>query len=183
LTVIRALTGEINMSYKKFATAVIVSGVAFGLVGCTASKNRNASNEYTDSNGVNTASNFYGEVLSPEQELALLNQKVVHFAYDDSRLTHQDERVLNVHAKYMLDHPNISMRIKGHTDERGGREYNIALGERRAQAVARFLETRGVPSNRLSEVSYGKEQPVNLESNEAAWAENRRAELEYGEIG
>ena len=171
------------MSFKKFATAVIVSGVAFGLVGCTASKNRSASNEYTDSNGVNTASNFYGEVLSPEQELALLNQKVVHFAYDDSRLSQHDERVLNVHAKYMLDHPNISLRVKGHTDERGGREYNIALGERRAQTVGRFLETKGVPSNRISEVSYGKEQPVNLESNEAAWAENRRAELEYEDIG
>lgn len=171
------------MSFKKLATAVIVSSVAFGLVGCTASKNRNASNEYTDSNGINTASNFYGEVLSPEQELALLNQKVVHFAYDDSRLTLQDERVLNVHAKYMLDHPNISLTVKGHTDDRGGREYNILLGERRAQSVSRFLETKGVPSTRLSVVSYGKEQPVNLESNEAAWAENRRAELVYGEIG
>ncbi len=171
------------MSFKKFATAVIVSGVAFGLVGCSANKNRNASNEFTDSNCVTTASNFYGEVLSPEQELALLNQKVVHFAYDDSRLSQQNERVLNVHAKYMLDHPNISLRIKGHTDDFGGREYNIALGERRAQSVGRFLETKGVPSNRLSTVSYGKEQPINLESNEAAWAENRRAELEYGEIG
>lgn len=171
------------MSFKKVATAVIVSGVAFGLVGCTASKNKSASNEYTDSNGINTASNFYGEVLSPEQELALLDQKVVHFAYDDSRLTQQDERVLNVHAKYMLDNPDMSLRINGHTDERGGREYNIALGERRAQSVGRFLETRGVPSNRLSEVSYGKEQPINLESNDAAWSENRRAELEYGAIG
>lgn len=170
------------MSFKKLATAVIVSGVAFGLVGCSATKNRTASNEFTDSNGVNTANNFYGEILSPEQELALLNQKTIHFAYDDSKLTSQDERVLNVHAKYMLDHQNISLRIKGHTDERGSREYNIALGQRRAEAVGRFLETKGVPSNRISEVSYGKEQPINLESNDAAWAENRRAELEYGEI-
>lgn len=172
------------MSFKKLATVVIVSGVTIGLVGCSASKkNTTASNEFTNSTGVNTASNVYGEILTPEQELALLNQKVVHFAYDDSRLTQTDERVLNVHAKYMLDHPNISMRVMGHTDERGGREYNIALGERRAQSVGRFLETKGVPANRLAIVSYGKEQPISLESNDVAWAKNRRAELEYEEIG
>lgn len=171
------------MSFKKFATATLVVGVAFGLVGCTAKNNRTASNEFTNSTCVDTANNVYGEILTPEQELALLNQKVVHFQYDDSRLTYNDERVLNVHAKYMLDHPNISLRINGHTDERGGREYNIALGERRAMSVERFLETKGVPSHRLSAVSYGKEQPISLESNEAAYEQNRRAELEYSEVG
>lgn len=171
------------MSFKKFATATLVVGLAFGLVGCGAKNNRTASNEFTNSTGVNTANNVYGEILTPEQELALLNQKVIHFPYDDSRLTQTDERVLNVHAKYMLDHPNISLRINGHTDERGGREYNIALGERRAQSVERFLETKGVPANRLAAISFGKEQPISLESNEAAWAQNRRAELEYEEIG
>jgi peptidoglycan-associated lipoprotein len=171
------------MSFKKIATATVVVGFAFGLVGCGAKNNRTASNEFTNSTGVNTASNVYGEVLTPEQELALLNQKVIHFAYDDSRLNHSDERILSVHAKYMLDHQNISMRIKGYTDERGSPEYNIVLGEHRAQSVERFLQTKGVPANRLSVVSYGKEQPVNLESNEAAWAQNRRAELEYEEIG
>ena len=171
------------MSLKRIATATVIASVALGVVGCGAKKNRTASNEFTNSTSVNTASNVYGEVLTPEQELALLNQKTVHFAYDDSRLNPADERVLSVHAKYMLDHQNISMRIKGHTDERGSREYNIVLGEHRAQSVERFLKTKGVPANRLSVVSYGKEQPINLESNEVAWQENRRAELEYEEIG
>lgn len=173
------------MNLNKLATAVIVSGLTCALIGCGASKkSHTASNEYTDSSaGVQSVASFSGEVLSPEQEMNLLNQKVIHFAYDDSNLTSADERVLNVHAKYMLEHPNLALRVKGHTDERGSREYNIALGERRANSVGRFLETKGVPANRISKVSYGKEQPINLESNEAAWAQNRRAELVYEDVG
>lgn len=174
------------MSLKKLAAVILVSGLTVTMLGCTVKpqKNTTASNDYTDnSSGVQSVASFSGEVLSPEQESALLNQKVVHFAYDDSTLSSHDERVLNVHAKYMLEHSDMAMKIKGHTDERGSREYNIALGERRANAVGRYLETKGVPSNRISTVSYGKEQPINLESNEGAWAQNRRAELEYDQVG
>lgn len=173
------------MSVKKLAAAILVCGVTSVMLGCGGNKNaRTASNEYTDnSTGVQSVASFNGEVLSPEQEMALLNQKVVHFAYDDSTISSADERVLNVHAKYMLDHPNIALTVKGHTDERGSREYNIALGERRANSVARYLETKGVPNNRISSVSYGKEQPINLETTEAAWAQNRRAELDYNDVG
>ena len=91
-------------------------------------------------------------------------------------------RLLNVHAKYLLEHPNLKLRISGHTDERGSREYNIALGERRGNAVARYLESKGVSASKLYVVSYGKEQPVDLGSNEQAWAQNRRAALEYEEV-
>jgi len=160
------------MSFKKLSAVILVGVVTCSMLGCSIRPQKNtqtASNEYTDSSaGIQNVASFSGEVLSPEQESALLSQKVVHFAYDDSNLSATDERVLNVHAKYMLEHPNLAMKIKGHTDERGSREYNIALGERRANSVGRYLETKGVPSNRLSSVSYGKEQPVNLESNEAA---------------
>jgi peptidoglycan-associated lipoprotein len=175
------------MSFKKIATAFVISGMAIGLVGCGGSgstSNKMASNDYSDSSAsIQPVSSFSGEVLSPEQELALLNQKIVYFAYDDSNINSQDQRVLSVHAKYMLEHPNIALRIKGHTDERGSRDYNIALGERRSISVERYLETKGVPANRLVTISYGKEQPMNPESNEAAWAQNRRAELEYEDIG
>lgn len=173
------------MSVKKLAAAIFVCGVASVMVGCGGSKHaKSASNEYTDnSHGVQSMANYSGEVMSPEQEMALLNQKVVHFAYDNSRLSSADERVLSVHAKYMLENPNLALTVKGHTDERGSREYNIALGERRANSVVRYMETKGVPANRISSVSYGKEQPVNLESNEAAWAQNRRAELDYNDVG
>ncbi len=177
------------MSLKKFATALLVGGAICNLIGCgaTTSGNKTAcasSTEYMDSSmGVPPVSSFAGEVMTPEQELALLNQKVVHFAYDDAALTQPDQRVLGVHAKYMLENQNIAILIKGHTDERGSGPYNRALGERRAKSVARFLETKGVPANRITTVSYGKEQPVALESNEAAWAQNRRAELDYEDVG
>lgn len=173
------------MSFKKLTVAILVGVVTCSMLGCSIRPQKNtqtASSDFTDSSeGIQNVASFSGEVMSPEQESALLNQTVVHFAYDDSNLSSSDERVLNVHAKHMLENPNLAMKIKGHTDERGSREYNIALGERRANSVGRYLETKGVPSNRISTVSYGKEQPVNLESNDAAWAQNRRAELEYSE--
>ncbi len=173
------------MSVKKLAAVILIGGLTSVMLGCGGNKHaKTASNDYSDnSSGVQSMASFDGEVMSPEQEMALLNQKVIHFAYDDSAISSADERVLNVHAKYMLDHPNLALTVKGHTDERGSREYNIALGERRANAVSRYLQTKGVPSTRLSSVSYGKEQPVNLESNEAAWAQNRRAELDYNDVG
>jgi peptidoglycan-associated lipoprotein len=174
------------MFLRKLAAAVIIGGVTIGLVGCggSTSSNRVASNDAVESStGLQNVANFSCDVLTPEEELALLNQKVVYFSYDDSSLSSTNERVLNVHAKYMLEHPNIALTIKGHTDERGSREYNIALGERRAKSVQRYMETKGVPAGRLSTVSYGKEQPINLESNEAAWSQNRRAELDYQDVG
>lgn len=170
---------------RKISTLATVGCITLMLLGCNSKQNnRTASNEYTDSSsvGMPAVSSFACDVLSPEQELALLNQKVVHFSYDDANLSAEDERILGVHAKYMLDHPNLALNIKGHTDERGSREYNIALGERRSKSVARFLETKGVPSNRMATVSYGKEQPINLENNESAWAQNRRAELDYNDV-
>lgn len=172
------------MKIKKITTLLVICGLTCSMLGCGAGskKQQTASNDYADSsNSVAPIVSFNDGILGSEQEVNLLNQKVVHFSYDDSNLSSSAERVLNVHAKYMLDHPKVALKIKGHTDERGSREYNIALGERRALSVGRYLETKGVPSNRISTVSYGKEQPVNLESNEVAWAQNRRAELEYEE--
>src|SRR5581483_9111860 len=149
-----SVNGRKKMSFKKLSAVILVGVVTCSMLGCSIRPQKNtqtASNEYTDSSaGIQNVASFSGEVLSPEQESALLSQKVVHFAYDDSNLSATDERVLNVHAKYMLEHPNLAMKIKGHTDERGSREYNIALGERRANSVGRYLETKGVPSNRLS---------------------------------
>lgn len=167
------------MTFKKLATAVVIGSFTLGLIGCGAKKG-GANDPLTDSSeGIKSVSGFYGEHMSSEEELGLLNKKVVYFAYDSNELTPNDIRVLMVHAKYLLDHPKLKLRIAGHTDERGSREYNIALGERRAKAVARYMETKGVPASSLVTVSYGKEQPVDTGSTEQAWAQNRRATLEY----
>ncbi len=173
------------MSIKKILLLSAVFATAAGMIGCggsSAGSQRYSENTYTDtSDGIRTVNSFYGEDISPEEELALLNQRIVHFAYDDSELTSEDKRVLGVHAKYMQDHPDLLLRISGHTDERGSREYNIALGERRAKSVERFMQVKGVPGQRMALVSYGKEQPLELGHSETSWAENRRAELDYEE--
>jgi len=165
------------MSFIKYATTAVI---AVGLVGCGASSKHEANDPLMDSSaGIKPVTGFYGEHISAEEELGLLNKKTVYFAYDNSDLTPNDEKLLKVHAKYLLDNPKFSMHIAGHTDERGSGEYNIALGERRAKAVAQFFELKGVPSSRLVVVSYGKEQPIDSASGEQAWAKNRRAELSY----
>jgi|JI10StandDraft_1071094.scaffolds.fasta_scaffold261963_2 peptidoglycan-associated lipoprotein len=109
----------------------------------------------------------------------LLATRVVHFDYDSADLSDQDQRVLQAHTHYLKSNTQAKVLLSGHADERGTREYNMALGERRANAVQAFLVSNGVQSSQLDTVSYGKEKPLNNSSNEAAWAENRRVEINY----
>ena len=102
-------------------------------------------------------------------------QDVIYFDTDKFDIDSQDAAALRSQAQYMLQYPNIRATIEGHCDERGTRDYNLALGERRANSAKNYLVSLGVPATRLSTISYGKERPVALGSNEAAWAQNRRA--------
>ena len=122
---------------------------------------------------------FYGEEITPEKEQALLAENTIYFDYDKDEIQDRYKLVLLAHAKKMLEEPHLKLRVDGHTDERGSAEYNIGLGERRAKSVIRFLEFKGVRSNKLVSVSYGKEKPVSVGHNEEAWCLNRRAELAY----
>ncbi|WP_151817393.1 peptidoglycan-associated lipoprotein Pal [Acinetobacter ursingii] len=110
---------------------------------------------------------------------AALAKRVVHFDYDSSDLSSEDYQTLQAHAQFLMANANSRVALTGHTDERGTREYNMALGERRAKAVQSFLITNGVNPQQLEAVSYGKEMPVNAGHDEAAWKENRRVEINY----
>lgn len=110
---------------------------------------------------------------------AFLAKRVVHFNYDSSDLSNEDYQTLQGHAQYLVANANSKVALTGHTDERGTREYNMALGERRAKAVESFLITNGVVATQLEAVSYGKEMPVDAGHDENAWKENRRVELNY----
>jgi peptidoglycan-associated lipoprotein len=110
---------------------------------------------------------------------SVLAQRVVYFDFDKSNIKPEFLDVLTAHAKYLIAHPDQKMRIEGYTDERGTVEYNIALGDRRAQAVRRFLLFQGVNPDQLTTVSYGESHPADPGHNEAAWAKNRRAVLVY----
>ena len=98
----------------------------------------------------------------------------VFFGYDSYTLTDEARSVLDRQAQWLSEYPNLSITIEGHADERGTREYNLALGERRANAVRSYLTALGVDASRLSVVSCGKERPVAFDSDPSAWAQNRR---------
>lgn len=106
------------------------------------------------------------------------NQRYL-FAYDDSNLASKYIDSLNAQSDYLKSNPGASVLIAGHTDERGSREYNIALGERRANAVAQLMRMAGVSPQQIRVVSYGKERPANFGHDEASHLQNRRAELTY----
>ena len=114
-----------------------------------------------------------------EANKAFLAKRVVHFDYDSSDLSNDDYQTLQAHAQFLMANANSRVALTGHTDERGTREYNMALGERRAKAVESFLITTGVSPNQLEAVSYGKEMPINAGHDENAWKENRRVEINY----
>ena len=104
---------------------------------------------------------------------AFLNEHI-YFEFDKSRLLPEAKEILKRKAKWLMAHPNVSVIIEGHCDERGTNEYNMALGDRRAQSANSYLVDLGVDRQRLTTISYGEERPVNPGHNERAWAENRR---------
>jgi len=107
--------------------------------------------------------------------VAKAGSDTVYFGTDEFLIDAQSKATLAAQAKWMLANPNVRASIEGHADERGTREYNMALGERRANAARDFLLSQGVPTSRLLVTSWGKERPVATGSDESAWAQNRRA--------
>ncbi|MCG3728096.1 peptidoglycan-associated lipoprotein Pal [Vibrio cincinnatiensis] len=117
-----------------------------------------------------------------EQELkeqALRETQTIYFAFDNATIARDYEEMLSAHAAYLSKNPSLKVTVEGHADERGTPEYNIALGERRAQAVAKYLEALGVQADQIAIVSYGEEKPLLLGQTEDVYAKNRRAVLVY----
>jgi peptidoglycan-associated lipoprotein len=108
-----------------------------------------------------------------------LAERIVNFDFDSSEIKGAGTDVVAAHAKFLASHTATRVRLEGHTDERGSREYNIGLGERRAQSVRRALLLQGASDAQLSTVSYGEERPAVAGHDEAAWAKNRRVEIVY----
>lgn len=122
--------------------------------------------------------------LSPEEQRQekydeLRKEHMVYFAFDESNIASEYAELLAAHADYLVKNPSVDVVIEGHADERGTPEYNIALGERRAKAVAEYLRNLGVSASQISTVSYGEEKPLVRGSNEDAYAKNRRGVLVY----
>ena len=141
------------------------------------------SNAGAQSEGANAA-NAAGGALGSQEETAgpqggLLATRIVYFDFDSAVIKGQGVDVVAAHAKYLAGSPQARVRLEGNTDERGSREYNIGLGDRRAQSVRRALLLQGVSEGQITTVSYGEERPADPGHDEAAWAKNRRVEIVY----
>lgn len=130
---------------------------------------------YGDSGAAGTAAG-----LEPG-DAALIERTTIYFDFDSTRIRPEFSEVLAAHARYVSSLPTRTVRLEGHTDERGSREYNIGLGERRAQAVRQVLMLQGVSATQITTVSYGEERPAVSGSDEEAWSLNRRVVISHSQ--
>lgn len=170
---------------RKLLLCAATTAIALNLItGCNSNGNMAAgegSNQYANASGIDSAPAFLGKdgkLTSGSKEV----KDVFYFAFDRSDLDQEGKAALRTHARYLLKNKSAKIRVEGHTDERGSREYNVALGERRAKSVARELYNEGVGSDQVAIVSYGEEKPAVRGHNEKAWQWNRRGKLNY-EVG
>lgn len=121
-----------------------------------------------------------GAMLNPLDDPAnILSNQVIYFDFDSSTVKPESMQLITAHAAYLAENPGLRVRLEGHADERGSREYNLGLGERRSQSVERLLVLNGAGGNQLETISFGEERPVALGHDENAWWQNRRVEIVY----
>lgn len=117
------------------------------------------------------------EYLNPNSPI--FRERSVYFDFDNYSIKNEFNALIERQGKYLVSHPNLSIKVEGNADERGGAEYNLALGQKRADAVLRALKVYGVKESQMEAVSWGKEKPKATGHDEASWAENRRVDLVY----
>ncbi|PKM30137.1 MAG: peptidoglycan-associated lipoprotein [Gammaproteobacteria bacterium HGW-Gammaproteobacteria-11] len=157
--------------FGKFAALVVAFGV---IVGCSSKGGDTAGTGAVDPNAGYTSTTTSSDMSAEEAALRAIT--TFYFEFDSADLKPEAMRALDVHAKDLKAAGNRVV-LEGHTDERGTREYNMALGERRSASVQRYLVLQGVSPAQLELVSYGEEKPAAMGSSEEAWAQNRRVEL------
>ena len=174
------------MSFTKYG---LILGAALLMAGCGSSVKLNdvpvedrtgaAVNSGADSSGATKSAVASVDLGKSQTGVAPAGPRIVYFDYDSFVVKPEFQGVLDAHARHIKADKNRKVSIEGHTDERGGRDYNLALGQKRAEAVRRALVLLGVPDGQLEAVSFGKEKPAAQGADETAWSKNRRAELTY----
>ena len=167
------------MQIKSFLKLSAITAGALLLVSC--SKNPGSADGLggLSANGLGQLEHFAGQEAGEMYTTQAPHNQVYLFSYDDSALAQKYVASVKAQAEYLKSHPGASVLIAGHTDERGSREYHVALGEHRANTVAQIMHMSGVNNDQMRVVSYGKERPINLGHDDASHAQNRRAELTY----
>jgi peptidoglycan-associated lipoprotein len=168
---------------------VLMLAAALTSVGCSSKKPKPGPSQSTEvNNGADTsgagsdaanAGNAGSDEDAAGPQTGLLAKRIVYFDFDSSDIKGDGNDVVAAHAKYLASHASTRVRLEGNTDDRGSREYNIGLGERRAQAVRRALLLQGATESQIATVSYGAERPAVVGNDEAAWSKNRRVEIVY----
>lgn len=173
---------QLNKVLKGLMLALPVLAVA----ACSSHKNNNndqtgmgADGAYGNGSGMNGNGNMSSDEQARLQMQQLQQNNIVYFGLDKYDVQSDYAQMLDQHAAFLRGNPSYKVTIEGHADERGTPEYNIALGERRANAVKMYLQGKGVSADQMSIVSYGKEKPAVLGHDEAAYSKNRRAVLVY----
>ncbi|HXV73926.1 MAG TPA: peptidoglycan-associated lipoprotein Pal [Sphingomonadales bacterium] len=161
------------MFETKFKKLMLVSGVALLFAAC-AKKEEPVVTTPPPAPTVPSEPVERGPIPGSQEDLAATAGDRVFFDFDSSELDATDRATLQQQAAWLNQYPNVRIAIEGHCDERGTREYNLALGDRRAAAVKNYLVALGISASRIDTISYGKERPVAFGSTETAWAQNRR---------
>ena len=168
-----------TQSIKKFSNLFAIMLLTSFLAACaTAPTETSSSTTNTTSQSEVVGGEVVGGIYVGTDTVEMLAIDVpdrVFFAYDSYSLAASAQATLNKQAKWLKANPSVAIAVEGHADERGTREYNLALGDRRASSVKDYLMSQGISSNRISTISYGKERPVKSGSNDTAWAQNRRS--------
>ncbi|EGK15109.1 peptidoglycan-associated lipoprotein Pal [Psychrobacter sanguinis] len=168
-------------SSLKISAITLVSAALLSTVGC-ATKPKNSEFVVAPMAVPGNAAYQTGPLVNNSAEVQAAAQNVrsiVRFPFDSSEIDAEAASILNEQVAFLASHPDARVLVAGHTDERGSREYNHALGERRAQAVRNYLASQGVTDARVETISYGEDRPVAAGTDEASHAQNRRAELSY----
>ena len=176
------------MQLNKVLKGLLIALPVLAVTACSSSDDAANASGSTETNQTQVVDN--NTAVSPidangqltEQELkeqALRETQTIYFAFDNATIAGDYEEMLAAHAAYLSKNPALEVTIEGHADERGTPEYNIALGERRANAVAKYLQALGVQADQISIVSYGEEKPLLLGQSEDVYTKNRRAVLVY----
>ena len=176
-----------NASASRIARTLLLAALASAIaVGCTKKVKETPPTDSGTSTGTTTTPVDDGGATRPgaygPNDLdsdACLRNRVVYFDLDQDALKPEFQAAMACHAKYLRDRPTARLRLEGNADERGSREYNLGLGERRGNAVSSALQANGGSGSQLSVISYGEERPVCNDSGEGCWSQNRRVELVY----
>ena len=155
-------------------TAPKDAGDAAGSGASGSSDTSSSSSSSSSASGGSTSSSSGSSTMTKDEELVSIGNKV-YFDFDSSALSADAKSTLNAQAAFLRSNPSVRITVEGHADERGTREYNLALGDRRASAAGDFLVAQGIDGARIKTISYGKERPEMVGSNDEAWAKNRRS--------